>query len=105
EIDKWRERLDVLGKEDGTAVIWGAGSKGITFANATGMSSMAALVDINPRKQGLIAPGVGLAVAAPDDLSQIDPDLVLISNRQYETEIRATIHALGINPSFGLIAG
>ncbi|WP_415184799.1 class I SAM-dependent methyltransferase [Phaeovulum sp.] len=105
ELDKWRARL---GRMTGRAVIWGAGSKGITFANALGPDAaapLAALVDLNPRKHGLYAPGVALPVVAPDALAEMRPDLVLISNAAYEAEIRAKVAALGLSPEFDVIAG
>lgn len=104
ELTKWRA---ALGKLDGKAVIWGAGSKGITFANALGDagSALAALVDLNPRKHGLVAPGIGLPVVAPADLVEVNPSLVLISNALYEAEITRDVRALGIDPEFAVIAG
>lgn len=105
ELEKWRGRLS-----DGSskAVIWGAGSKGITFANALGApanASLAALVDLNPRKHGLFAPTIGLPVIGPADLVALQPSLVLISNGLYETEITRDVRALGLDPEFAVIAG
>lgn len=104
ELVKWRTRLAAL---DGQAVVWGAGSKGITFANAMGDAgrSLAALVDLNPRKHGLIAPGIALPVVAPEALAELRPALVLISNKLYEAEITAQVRGLGLDPDFGVIAG
>ena len=104
EMDKWRVRLSGI---DGKAVIWGAGSKGITFANALGEAGnpLAAFVDLNTRKHGLFAPGVALPVVAPDELTHLRPDLVLISNALYEAEITEQVRAMGLSPSFGVIAG
>ena len=92
---------------DGKAVIWGAGSKGITFANALEEAGrpLAALVDLNPRKHGLIAPGVALPVVGPDDLAAIRPDLVLISNALYEAEITSQVRGMGLGADFDVIAG
>ncbi len=96
ELEKWRARLSEM---DGKAVIWGAGSKGITFANALGDAGkpLAALVDLNTRKHGLIAPGIALPVVAPEALKNLKPDLVLISNALYESEITEQVKALGLN--------
>ena len=104
ELEKWRACLADL---DANAVIWGAGSKGITFANALGdaCKALVAFVDLNPRKHGLIAPGVALPVVSPEALSDLNPDLVLISNTLYETEIREQVTAMGLTPSFGVISG
>ncbi|MGB3247377.1 MAG: methyltransferase domain-containing protein [Sulfitobacter sp.] len=103
-LDGWRDRL---GKLDGKAVIWGAGSKGITFANALGDAAapLAALVDLNPRKHGLYVPGVALPVVAPEALKDVQPDLVLISNALYEGEITTQVRAMGLDPEFAVVAG
>jgi SAM-dependent methyltransferase len=104
ELDRWRERLSRM---HGKAVIWGAGSKGITFANALGAAGapLAALIDLNTRKHGLSAPGVALPVIAPDGLGDIAPALVLISNALYESEIREDVRRMGLTPDFAVVAG
>ncbi|MFZ7094171.1 class I SAM-dependent methyltransferase [Primorskyibacter sp. 2E233] len=104
ELDRWCKRLSEM---DGRAVIWGAGSKGITFANALGAAGahLSALVDLNTRKQGLIAPGVALPVVAPEALTEIAPDLILISNALYQAEIIAEVGKMGLNPEFAVVAG
>ena len=107
ELRKWQARLGDLARTNGRAVVWGAGSKGITFANTgdTDAGSIVALVDINARKHGMVAPGIALPVVAPADLRRLAPDLVLISNARYQDEIRAMVADLGIAPAFGVIAG
>lgn len=106
ELDRWRTRLGAL---DGRAVIWGAGSKGITFANALGAEAaapLAALVDLNPRKHGLFAPRTALPVIAPETLTELPPDLVLISNALYEAEITACVRDdFGLASDFAIVAG
>jgi SAM-dependent methyltransferase len=104
ELERWKTRLAGL---RGRAVIWGAGSKGITFANALGEAgvSLAALIDLNPRKHGLFAPGVALPVLAPTALSTLRPDLVLISNALYRGEITTRLNAMGLAPDIEVIAG
>lgn len=102
EIDGWRRRLAAAPTD---AVIWGAGSKGITFANAVGGRAISAMIDLNPRKHGLFAPGMGLPVRPPEDLPGLRPDLILISNALYEAEIRHQVQALGLSPEFAVIAG
>ncbi|MEM1003758.1 MAG: class I SAM-dependent methyltransferase [Pseudomonadota bacterium] len=104
ELDRWRNRLSGF---EGNVVIWGAGSKGITFANALGDAArpLAALVDLNTRKHGLVAPGVALSVIAPEALPGFSPDLVLISNALYEAEITEQVRSMGLNPDFAVIAG
>jgi SAM-dependent methyltransferase len=104
ELTTWRQRLGAL---HGKAVIWGAGSKGITFANALEEAGrpLAGMVDLNPRKRGLMAPGVALPVLAPEDLRKIRPNLVLISNALYAAEIASQVKGIGLSVDFAMIAG
>ena len=55
-------------------VVWGAGSKGVTFLNVLKSDgAIDYLVDINPYKQGLYVPGTGQQVVSPDMLAEIWP--------------------------------
>lgn len=103
-LAEWRDRLGSLA---GRAVVWGAGSKGITFANALGAAGAAltALVDLNPRKHGLMVPGIARPVVAPEALAEIAPDLVLISNALYEAEITARVQDMGLTTDVAVVAG
>ncbi|TJW62615.1 MAG: SAM-dependent methyltransferase, partial [Mesorhizobium sp.] len=52
----WRDYLATRDPEQ--TVVWGAGSKGITFVNIVPEGArIGALVDVNPHKQGRFAPG------------------------------------------------
>lgn len=75
-------------------VVWGAGSKGITFVNAVpGAEQLRALVDLNPRKQGRFAPLHGTPVVCPDDLSTEQPKSIIIMNPVYCDEISRVVAA------------
>jgi len=104
ELATWRARLQDL---SGLAVIWGAGSKGITFANAMGPAGrrLAAMVDLNPRKHGAFTPGAALEVVPPEALRDIRPDLVLVSNALYRDEIARTVRDMGLAPDIAVITG
>ncbi|QIE56180.1 methyltransferase domain-containing protein [Pikeienuella piscinae] len=104
EIADWRARL---AGASGKVVIWGAGSKGVTFANALGPDggALAAMVDLNERKHGLFAPGVALEIVPPEALIELSPDLVLISNALYRAEISEQVRGMGLSPDFAVLAG
>ncbi|RAH98791.1 methyltransferase [Acuticoccus sediminis] len=102
-IADWRTRLK---DRCGRAVLWGAGSKGVTFANALGdCGGVVAMVDLNPRKHGRCASGAAIPIVHPDKLSEIQPDLVLVSNGLYEAEIRDRLASLGLAPELWVITG
>ncbi|MBW1788861.1 MAG: class I SAM-dependent methyltransferase, partial [Deltaproteobacteria bacterium] len=52
-IGEWRDRLATLRRKGGSTVLWGGGSKAVSFMSAVGgVSGIRYVVDINPRRQG-----------------------------------------------------
>ena len=94
-IASWERRLRDLRSEGGTAVIWGAGSKGVSFLSAVGEHIRAA-VDINPNKHGMFLAGTGHETIAPDALFALEPDLIIAMNPIYLAEIQADLDAMGV---------
>ncbi len=91
----WEDRLGILRKGGGTAVIWGAGSKGVSFLSVVG-DNVSAAVDINPYKHGMYMAGTGHPIISPGELRAIEPDLVIAMNPVYLDEIRRDLDLLGI---------
>jgi SAM-dependent methyltransferase len=92
----WRQTVsDLSGR---TAVLWGAGSKGVTFANVTAneVSALAGIVDINPRKHGKYVAGCGLPVIAPEQLVSLKPEIVLLLNDIYHEEVKDFLTSHGL---------
>ena len=82
-------------------VVWGAGSKGITFLNRmSSMADIAYVVDINPQKQGKYVPGTCQQVVAPEFLSTYETDTIFIANEIYRDEIIKSVMQLDISPQF-----
>jgi SAM-dependent methyltransferase len=95
----WRERLGALKEAGGTAVIWGSGSKGVSFLTNLAMDdAVACAVDINPHRQGKAMIGTGHRIVGPDDLVEIRPDLVVAMNPIYLDEIRGDLARRGLSP-------
>jgi hypothetical protein len=96
-VRHWQEFLDEHGSKK--IVLWGAGSKGITFLNTLGVDQQIdCVVDINPRKHGSFVTGTGQPVIAPEQLKEIQPDIVLAPNPLYLREIRQRLQALELSP-------
>lgn len=96
KINDWEARLTEFRDGGRRAVIWGAGSKGVTFLNIVpGGADLPAAIDINPRKAGRYVPGTGQPVHSPDWLRNKDIDLVLVMNPVYEAEIQGHLAQLG----------
>lgn len=91
----WQKQLASLKNNNKKAVIWGSGSKGVTFLNmldTAGIIDYA--VDINPRKQGKFIPGSGQEIVSPEFLKELKPDLVYIMNPIYKDEIAGMLDKL-----------
>jgi len=69
--------------------IWGAGAKGVTFANFIDphRESIKYIIDINPKKCGKFLPGSGHPIVSPVELSSDDIDVIIIMNPNYQNEI------------------
>ncbi len=99
KVSLWRRRLSQIGGAGRRAVIWGAGSKGVTFLNTLQAGdTVTHVVDINPRKQGRYVAGTGQRIVPPEFLRSERPDVVLVMNPLYLDEIRQTLAALGLTP-------
>ncbi len=97
KVKIWQRHLDevhALGKK---AVVWGAGSKGVSFLNLLERGNgIRYAVDINSRKHGKFIAGTGQEIVSPEFLRDYKPDLVIVMNAIYEGEIRSQLGSLGI---------
>jgi hypothetical protein len=92
QISKWREVIAELRRSGTKTVVWGAGSKGVTFLNVLKVESgIESVVDVNPHKHGHYVPGTGQQVVSPDDLSGIGPEVIITMNPLYADEIEKMI--------------
>jgi hypothetical protein len=97
KLEQWRIRLDALRRDGRRAVLWGAGSKGVSFVNALQPGdAIDCLIDLNPHKHGRFVPGTGHQVRAPDSLAARPPDAVIVMNPLYADEIGASLQGMGI---------
>jgi hypothetical protein len=101
KLDFWRRKLQDLREQGRTAVVWGAGSKGVTFLNAVeGAGLVRYVVDLNPRKQGRFVAGSGQQIVPPGFLKEHRPDVIILMNPVYEKEVRELVGSLDLRPEF-----
>jgi hypothetical protein len=94
----WADRLARFARAGRDVVVWGAGSKGVTFVNIVeGGRGVSRLVDVNPLKRARFVPGTAQPVVAPADLAVEPPDVVILMNPVYEDEVRTALDRLGID--------
>lgn len=100
-VSEWQGRIDAWREAGGKVVLWGAGAKGMTFAQIVDPTGgrIAAIVDMNPGKQGKFIGVTGHAVVTPEALHAIAPTHIIIMNPVYAPEIRAMLAANAIPAS------
>jgi hypothetical protein len=83
----------------GPCVIWGSGSKGVSFLSAIESQDLIShVVDINPHRQGKFMVGSGHPIIGPSALSQIKPKTVIVMNAVYRHEIAQTLAEIDLKP-------
>lgn len=96
-LQNWRIQFDELTGLGQKTVIWGAGSKGVTFLNMLDTQHrLEFAVDINPRKHGKYIPGAGQQIVPPEFLKRYRPDTVIAMNPIYKDEIGNLLENMGL---------
>jgi SAM-dependent methyltransferase len=97
-VDRWVWLLDEL-RLRGPVVVWGAGAKGATFCTLTDPDArrIAAVVDVNPAKQGRFVAGTGHPIISPADAARRGLAGVIVLNPNYHAEVAAELTRLGVS--------
>jgi SAM-dependent methyltransferase len=97
--DYWQAQLDQFKQQSQRVVVWGSGSKGVTFLNTIkGATLIDYAVDIHPFRQQTFMAGSGQQIVPPTFLKDYQPDAVIIMNAIYRQEIQQELTQLGLNP-------
>jgi len=95
----WRKRLRQIRSNGRRVVLWGSGSKGVTFLTTLKVcDEIKYVVDINHYRQGTYMPGNGQEIVSPDFLRKYQPDIVIVMNPVYREEIRQNLNQMGLSP-------
>jgi 2-polyprenyl-3-methyl-5-hydroxy-6-metoxy-1,4-benzoquinol methylase len=95
----WAKRLQGWGQAGKRVVLWGSGSKGVSFLTTIpGAHIVEDVVDINPYRHGYFMPRTGQQIIAPEKLQERKPDVVVVMNRIYVPEIQQQLAKLGLHP-------
>jgi len=104
KIKTWNENLGRLLEKGGRVVVWGAGSKGVTFLNTVkAADQIRYVVDINPHKQGMYVAGTGQQIVSPEFLRTFQTDTVLVMNPVYKAEILALLTRFNVAAELALV--
>lgn len=98
-IAEWRNRLEGYRERGLKTVVWGAGSKGVTFLSTLKVpSAVEYVVDINPHMSGHYMATTGIEIIKPFVLRDYRPDIVIVMNPVYREEIVAQLAHLDLGP-------
>lgn len=99
KVNEWSDKLGQLSNTGKKVVVWGGGSKAVTFLNVLKAEGLVKyVVDINPRKTSLYVPGTGQEIVEPLFLKEYQPDTVIIMNPIYRKEIARLLADFGLAP-------
>jgi SAM-dependent methyltransferase len=102
--EQWLTRINGMRGEGKKLVVWGGGSKAVSFLTTLALNDQIDyVVDVNPYKHGKFIPGTGHAVKSPETLKQHRPESVILMNPVYEKEVRAQLQGMGLNPQILLV--
>lgn len=98
KVAHWKDWMNGDGREPGDAVLWGAGSKGVTFLNVVDrQGAIRYAVDLNPKKQGTFVAGTGQEIVGPEFLKELRPAHVVLTNSLYLEEVRRMLSELDVD--------
>jgi cyclopropane fatty-acyl-phospholipid synthase-like methyltransferase len=99
KVEEWRNKLESIENSGQKVVVWGAGTKGVTFLNALRVrDQIKFVVDVNPYKEGKYVAGTGQKIVSPNFLDDYRPNIIIVMNRIYAQEIRGLLNAMNLNP-------
>jgi SAM-dependent methyltransferase len=99
ELATWRERLERFASRRERVALWGSGSKAAGLLATLGVrDEISYIVDINPRKHGMFQAGTGQEIVPPEFLRSYNPDVIVIMNPVYESEIRRDLAQMELAP-------
>lgn len=95
----WAAHLKGWAEAGKKVVLWGSGSKGVSFLTTIpGTDIVRNAVDINPYRHGFFMPKTGQKIVSPEELKSLQPDIVIVMNQIYLSEIRDKLTGLGLHP-------
>ena len=100
EIERWNLKLRDFDRRKRKVVVWGGGSKGITFLNVLRPRSVEFIVDVNRLKHAKYIPGTGQQIVTPDFMKEYRPDVIIGMNPNYREEMTRHVSALGVQAEF-----
>ena len=100
-VEGWQDKLTEWRRSGLRVLAWGAGARAVTFCASYDFRGVIdAVIDINPIRWGKYLPVSAIRVESPQFVQRFKPDLVLITNPTYTSEIKAHVKRLGVRCRF-----
>lgn len=101
KLTDWQVKIEKLRHTGKRAVLWGAGSKGISLLNFLGVQDeIEYVIDINPKKTGKYIAGTGQLIVPPRFLREYQPEILILLNPLYRDEVERSIHSMGLEVEY-----
>ncbi|HYE35698.1 class I SAM-dependent methyltransferase [Methylocaldum sp.] len=95
----WRQRVEEAATKGQKVVLWGSGSKGVSFLTTLALgNAIEYAVDINPYRHGHYMPTTAQKIVSPEFLREYRPDVVILMNSIYREEVSQDLQRLGLAP-------
>ena len=99
KIWRWQQRLSAYKSEGAKLVLWGSGSKAVSFLTTLDVDDeIGYVVDINPHRHGTYLAKSGHPIIAPEFLRDYKPDVVIVMNEIYKNEIQSDLLNRNLSP-------
>ena len=97
-INKWEIKIQKLANQ-GKVALWGAGAKGVTFANLIDPERkwIDCIIDLNPNKQGKYIPGAAHPIVSYQDIANRGITTAILMNPNYYQENLVLLKASNLN--------
>jgi hypothetical protein len=97
-IGKWEIKIQKLASQ-GKVALWGAGAKGVTFANLIDPDRkwIDCIIDLNPNKQGKYIPGAAHPIVSYQDIANRGITTAILMNPNYYQENLVLLKASNLN--------
>lgn len=97
KLKQWKKRLQKFHVDGKRIVIWGSGSKCVSFLTTLQVKDeIDYVVDINPYRHGKFLPSTGKEIMPPEILKKSKPDVILVMNPIYLNEITEMVNEMGV---------
>ncbi|XZN90151.1 MAG: methyltransferase domain-containing protein [Microcoleus sp.] len=97
-LNKWEIKIQKLANQ-GKVALWGAGAKGVTFANLIDPDRkwIDCIIDLNPNKQGKYIPGAAHPIVSYQDIANREITTAILMNPNYYQENLVLLKASNLN--------